>query len=79
MYCSQKLVKDFAKFCGLLRIYELYTIHAPLKPDLIINRTEIWVKNIQAAAYNGMRMVIMYRFATLELSKKVLKCILQNH
>ena len=24
MYCSQKLVEDFAKFCGLLRIYELY-------------------------------------------------------
>ena len=24
MYCSQKLWKDFAKFCGLLRIYELY-------------------------------------------------------
>ena len=22
---SQKLVEDFAKFCGLLRIYELYT------------------------------------------------------
>ena len=25
MYCSQKLGEDFAKFCGLLRIYELYT------------------------------------------------------
>ena len=24
MYCSQKLGEDFAKFCGLLRIYELY-------------------------------------------------------
>ena len=24
MYCSQKLGVDFAKFCGLLRIYELY-------------------------------------------------------
>ena len=23
MYCSQKLGEDFAKFCGLLRIYEL--------------------------------------------------------
>ena len=22
-YCSQKLGEDFAKFCGLLRIYEL--------------------------------------------------------
>ena len=25
MYCSQKLGEDFAKFSGLLRIYELYT------------------------------------------------------
>ena len=24
MYGSQKLCEDFAKFCGLLRIYELY-------------------------------------------------------
>ena len=24
MYCSQKLGEDFAKFCGLLRTYELY-------------------------------------------------------
>ena len=24
MYCSQKLGEDFAKLCGLLRIYELY-------------------------------------------------------
>ena len=24
MYCSQKLGEDFAKFCDLLRIYELY-------------------------------------------------------
>ena len=24
MYCSQKLGEDFVKFCGLLRIYELY-------------------------------------------------------
>ena len=24
MDCSQKLREDFAKFCGLLRIYELY-------------------------------------------------------
>ena len=24
MYCSQKLGEDFAKFCGLLRISELY-------------------------------------------------------
>ena len=24
MYCSQKQGEDFAKFCGLLRIYELY-------------------------------------------------------
>ena len=24
MYCSQKLGEDFAKFCGLLRMYELY-------------------------------------------------------
>ena len=24
MYCSQKLGEDFAKFCGLLRIFELY-------------------------------------------------------
>ena len=24
MDCSQKLGEDFAKFCGLLRIYELY-------------------------------------------------------
>ena len=24
MYCSQKLAEDFAKFCGPLRIYELY-------------------------------------------------------
>ena len=23
MYCSQKLGEDFAKFCGILRIYEL--------------------------------------------------------
>ena len=23
IYCSQKLAEDFAKFCGLLRIYEL--------------------------------------------------------
>ena len=27
MYCSQKLLEDFAKFCGLLRIYELYIRH----------------------------------------------------
>ena len=30
MYCCQKLGEDFAKFCGLLRIYELYfkmTLH----------------------------------------------------
>ena len=26
MYCSQKLGGDFAKICGLLRIYELYKI-----------------------------------------------------
>jgi hypothetical protein len=26
MYCSQKL-EDFAKFCGLLRIFELYQIN----------------------------------------------------
>ena len=24
MYCSQKLGEDFAKFCGLLKIYELF-------------------------------------------------------
>ena len=24
MYCGQKLGEDFAKFCGLLKIYELY-------------------------------------------------------
>ena len=24
MYCGQKLGEDFSKFCGLLRIYELY-------------------------------------------------------
>ena len=24
MYCRQKQGEDFAKFCGLLRIYELY-------------------------------------------------------
>ena len=24
MFCSQKLGEDFEKFCGLLRIYELY-------------------------------------------------------
>ena len=24
MYCSQKLGENFAEFCGLLRIYELY-------------------------------------------------------
>ena len=27
MYCSQKLGEDFVKFCGLLRIYELYQTH----------------------------------------------------
>ena len=26
MYCSQKLGEDFSKFCGLLRIYELYYV-----------------------------------------------------
>ena len=26
MYCSQKLGEDFAKFCGLLRIYELQIV-----------------------------------------------------
>ena len=31
MYCSQKQDEDFAKFCGLLRIYELYPkLHASL-------------------------------------------------
>ena len=25
MHCSQKLGEDFAKLCGLLRIYELYS------------------------------------------------------
>ena len=27
MYCSQKLGEDFAKFCGLLRIYKLYEVN----------------------------------------------------
>ena len=27
MYCSQKLGEDFAKFCGLLRVYELYDFY----------------------------------------------------
>ena len=26
MYCNQKLGEYFAKFCGLLRLYELYYI-----------------------------------------------------
>ena len=29
--CSQKFGEDFAKFCGLLRIYELYKDHFLLK------------------------------------------------
>ena len=28
MYCSQKKGEDFARFCGLLRIYELYLASA---------------------------------------------------
>ena len=35
MYCSQKLGEDFAKFCGLLRIYELY--HAIVRPTKNMN------------------------------------------
>ena len=31
MYCSQKLGEDFAKFCGLLRIYKLYHTFAHSK------------------------------------------------
>ena len=30
MYCSQKLGEDFEKFCGLLRIYELYCMECSL-------------------------------------------------
>ena len=33
IYCSQKLGEDFAKFCGLHKIYELY---------FGINRTHFW-------------------------------------
>ena len=33
MYCSQKLVEDFAKFCGLLRLYELYIFFSPGKVE----------------------------------------------
>ena len=32
MYCSQKLGEDFANFCGLLRLYELYRC-APVEPS----------------------------------------------
>ena len=32
MYCSQKLGEDFANFCDLLRLYELYRC-APAEPS----------------------------------------------
>ena len=32
MYCSQKLGEDFATFCDLLRIYELYLAHRIQQP-----------------------------------------------
>ena len=41
MYCSQKLGEDFANFCGLLRIYELYikeTFWDPGLGRLLINK-----------------------------------------
>ena len=31
MYCSQQQGEDFAKFCGLLRIYELYYFYLTFK------------------------------------------------
>ena len=39
MYCSQKLGEDFAKFCGPLRIYELYIVYALIYISSKISRT----------------------------------------
>ena len=35
MYCSQKQGEDFARFCGLLRIYELYLKDQILKISIL--------------------------------------------
>ena len=35
MYCSQKSGEDFAKFCGLLKIYELYNCAKNTKDSLL--------------------------------------------
>ena len=38
-YCSQKLIEDFAKFCGLLRIYKFYQSEN-LKKEKPVKRTK---------------------------------------
>ena len=46
MYCSQKLGEDFAKFCGLLRIYELYNLIDGSHCTLYINNQKVH-RNLQ--------------------------------
>ena len=44
MYCSQKLGEDFAKFCGLLRIYELYISYQLIKHLKFVKMTLMILK-----------------------------------
>ena len=45
MYCSQKLGEDFTKFCGLLRIYELYLYQSKfLKHFYNLYAFYLWLK-----------------------------------
>ena len=39
MYCSQKLCEDFAKFCDLLRIYEVYLTNREIKSAKSFSKT----------------------------------------
>ena len=65
VYCSQKLGEDFAKFCGLLRIYELYQNLPQSLNCLLSNRFQVivmyWLWSIIWVWKHPFLSVRMYR------------------
>ena len=43
MYYRQKYGEDFAKFCGLLRIYELYPLYFPIAGLMVTFAQDVYL------------------------------------
>ena len=46
MYCNQKLGEDFAKFFGLLRIYELNLLFGVLDNQLSLKQFDVKMRKL---------------------------------